>query len=472
MPARLQARAAGNAGNVPAIGDTGGMHVRSTSVAVLLSLVSALGPVRAPWLAAQAPAPVAPPVAAPVAPAAPAAVGRAADRAATEVHGRIENVGGLRILRVWGTPEERGHAHGTLLGKEIATVLREEFTARFGRRLPLLDVARKSLPRLIDWPDDVRAEIAAMFAAMVATGADLDVPALERKLDLDDLRIANALDVFGMMGCSGFTVWGDEVDGGGVLCGRNFDWPFTGRHMIDSVLLLVQHPDDGVATASVTWPGYVATVTGISAEGIAGFLHVGTGKVTFTPEPESWPIAVAVREILQRQRANAGAEAFGAAEKLLGYTSPPAGMLARIVLPAAPAGDVPVGVFECDSKKVERARIERCEIVTNHFLSRTDGRPASGDSKGREQSIKKDLDAWRTTGDERVSIDEAWQALVRVQRGGGHAFGTLHSVVFRAEPWHFELRLGEYGEQGLIAAPVADRRHVLAREQVFPAKIR
>ena len=69
----------------------------------------------------------------------------------------------------------------------------------------------------------------------------------------------------------------------------------AGAHMLDATLLIVEHLPSGIAVASVAWPGYVGTVTGVSSEGIAAFLHVGSAQVTYTPEPGSWPSAVAAR---------------------------------------------------------------------------------------------------------------------------------------------------------------------------------
>ena len=46
------------------------------------------------------------------APAAPAA------DPASALRGRVETHGGLTVLRTWGTPDERGYAHGRLLDSE------------------------------------------------------------------------------------------------------------------------------------------------------------------------------------------------------------------------------------------------------------------------------------------------------------------------------------------------------------------
>lgn len=401
----------------------------------------------------------------PVAPTPPAV---AAAPAAAPLHGRLEQHHGLRILRVWGTPAQRGFAHGKLLGRDIATMLRLEFAARFARQPGLLGMARNALQRSIAYPPDVQQELEALFLGIEASGADRDMPELGRPFDLQDLLVANALDVFGLMGCSGFTVWGDQVEGGGVLTGRNFDWPFTGAHLLDNTILLVEHDERGMATASVAWPGYVATVTGINQDGVATFLHVGTGKITHAPEPESWPTAVAAREILEQVHGAAAAD-FERCQSLLEYTSPPAGYITRVVLPRPPQGDSPVGVFETDRDKVVRAHIDGPVVTTNHFVGRSDGRAKSKDSADREQTLTADIGQCLTGDDHKVSPAEGWEMLQSVDRGGKRAFGTLHAIVFRAEPWYCELRIAELKDEVLVPATRSDRRYVLTRDEVFAA---
>jgi hypothetical protein len=394
---------------------------------------------------------------------------QAASPSAKGVHGRVETHAGLTVLRVWGTPEQRGFAHGLLLGKEIAETAKTEFKVRFARQKPMLEIARGAIGRMVAYPDDVKAEIEAVFAGLVASGADLAMPELGRPFDVKDLMVANALDVFGVMACSGFAVWGEQVEGGGVLSGRNFDWPFSGRHLLDHTILIVQHMPGGAATASVAWPGYVGTVTGVSKAGAAVYLHVGTGKFTATPEPDSWPTAVAARLVLEQIDAGDSKAAFAKAGELLGFTSPPAGYLTHLVLPNVGAAS-PAAVFETDSKKSVCAPKAGSSVVTNHFAERKDGVEPSPDSTERERDVRVCLDECRTAGDHKVSIAEAWATLQKVDRSG-IGFGTLHSLVFRAEPWCFELRVATVGKDGVVAATRGERAHVLTRADVFPAEV-
>lgn len=385
------------------------------------------------------------------------------------VCGRVEQLGSLKLLRVWGSPDQRGYAHGYLMAAEVARVGIAEFTARFGSQPAMLELARRSVPRLIAMPDDVQAMLDGLYRGLLDSKVSLRMDKLDRDFDRTDLQIANALDVFGLMGCSGFTAWGDQVEGGGVLSARNFDWPFTGPHMVDGTILLLEHLPNGRAVCSVTWPGFVAVVTGISSEGLAAYLHVGTGKISMTPEPDSWPTAVAARAILATIPAGDAAAAFAQAQELLGHTSPPAGFITRLVLPTVPANGQPAAVFETDVKRCIQAEpFAGLCITTNHFAARTDGRPASADSRDREQQVRQQLEAALAQG--RVTPATAWQALRSVERGG-RRFGTLHALVFRHEPWCFELAIATVDGKDCVPAPKVAGRHLLTREQLFPAEV-
>jgi hypothetical protein len=379
-----------------------------------------------------------------------------------QTNGRIERFEELRIVRVWGTPAQRGHALGRLLGEEIVALVRAEFDYRFGKAPQRLEAIRRMLPRLIAWPDDLHAEIVAMAAAIERTVPDRALEGFGRPLDRTDLLVVNALDVFGTFGCSGFTAWGDDVEGGGVLSARNFDWPYSGPHMVDNAIVLVEHGERAVA--SVTWPGYLGAVTAVNEDGLAVFLHVGNGGFSPTPEAESWPTAVAARAILERATP-AGAAAL--ARELLEKTSPPSSFITRVVAPQVDAGAAPARVFEVDARSVVERPVHEACVITNHFVR--EGLRASRDSQQRFTTLTEDVDGLRREGDRRISVAEAWQALARVERGGQRpGFGTLHSLVFRAQPWVFELALGRDAKAGRVqAAPSKGRRYAIPREVLF-----
>ena len=114
-------------------------------------------------------------------------------------------------------------------------------------------------------------------------------------------------------------------------------------------------------------------------------------------------------------------------------------------------------------------RAERSDVcvVTNHFQGRVDGIEASEDSTQRFRSVSETISGCLGADDHKLSVEEGWDALRAVQRGS-RRFGTLHSLVFRNEPWVFELRLAEVGaDQKLVPAPDAQRRSSIACDELF-----
>jgi hypothetical protein len=163
-----------------------------------------------------------------------------------------------------------------------------------------------------------------------------------------------------------------------------------------------------------------------------------------------------------------GAATFAKAAELLGYTSPPVGFMTHVTLPAAPASGAPTRVFEADVKStVPHAHAGGPLVLTNHFRTRADGRKASGDSVGRQKQLDAGIAGCIDAGDRKVDVAEAWTMLQSVERGGSNAFGTLHALVFRHEPWLFELRVGAVQDGKVVAAPSSPRRHALTRAQLF-----
>ena len=175
------------------------------------------------------------------------------------------------------------------------------------------------------------------------------------------------------------------------------------------------------------------------------------------------PTATAVRKVLSEL---GGDELAGRAEEIMSKTSPPSSYITRFVLPQ-PQGDAPpLAIFEVETDSLQQRDVEGPCVVTNHFGSHE----GSSDSEGRFASLSDDVSECFRDGDQMVSVEEAWAAIRAVDRSG-QRFATLHSVVFRAEPWVFEIAIGEVdGSGNVTAAPRSGRRHRLARDQVFAAR--
>jgi len=117
-------------------------------------------------------------------------------------------------------------------------------------------------------------------------------------------------------------------------------------------------------------------------------------------------------------------------------------------------------------------------VVTNHFLSRAGERKVSKDSRQRRQDLLAKVGE-SLKGSGKVTVGDMWAFLRCVDRGRAAArryempkralrAGTLHSLVFRNEPWVFELGIGVFDtKHGITAATRSSRRYRLTRDQVF-----
>lgn len=161
-----------------------------------------------------------------------------------------------------GSPAERGRRHGLLFPREIRRLRRAFF--RFLLRAGYL-VASVPLALLFyalggrfwrQLPDALKEEMRALAAA-----ADLDLASVLLINVLDD--VANALPR-----CSVLAVSRQKSATGGVLVGRNLDYPLFVDELVRQQRLFLVTPEGGVPFLSVAWPGYVGVCTGMNRRGV------------------------------------------------------------------------------------------------------------------------------------------------------------------------------------------------------------
>jgi len=193
-----------------------------------------------------------------------------------KVNGTLTEIDGFRVLRVWGTPDERGFAHGYLLGEEMPRFL-DGFLAT-GTILDAEGYKNHVLPRLdlIKIQPEHEAELRAMLAGIEArAGGPVNVPVLGRPIEYDDLRAANCMGDMLRTGCSSFAAWGPMTKDGHTVGGHNMDWP-TCPALEGSQLVIVHVPPPDSETlgwVGIFWPGLIGCTTGMNAEGVSVAMH-------------------------------------------------------------------------------------------------------------------------------------------------------------------------------------------------------
>jgi hypothetical protein len=186
------------------------------------------------------------------------------------------------ILFAAGTPEEMGTAHGTLLAREVKQVYER-----------ILLVAAGYLVNRNDW-----------FFTRIEEVMKRNAPYLSRRY-LDECNaLAQAAGMPGgavreinffpeMFHCSGVAVRG-KASGGVVVHARVLDYMRDIR-LQKSALLIVYMPDRGNAWVSVSYAGFVGTVTAMNEHGLAMGEMGGAGYGKW----DGLPMAFMIRRVME-----------------------------------------------------------------------------------------------------------------------------------------------------------------------------
>ncbi|MBN2563973.1 MAG: hypothetical protein JXQ75_23910 [Phycisphaerae bacterium] len=378
-----------------------------------------------------------------------ATVALAGQPPAKHVNGSLTEIDGVRVLRVWGTPEERGFAHGYLLGQDMVRVLDGLLASgRLGggpsgyeeKVLPVLGLM-KIQPQF-------EAEMRGLLAGIEAkAGGPVDVPCLGRSLRYEDVAAVNCTADFARMACSSFAAWGGLTEDGGTIGGRNMDWTVIPALQGTSIMLVeVPAADSGaIGWVSMTWPGYIVCTTGMNAEGVTVSMHdvynpAPSVKTGFTPR------GFALREAIESAHAKT---AFDDVGRVLRKRVCAVGNNVAVTRPYA--SDTPaVAVFEYDgnlddgkgvtvrkpkAKKHKKEKGKRSKgqgsrqdflMCTNHYRER--GEPTECDRyAGMNKRLRKAV-----KGKKPIDLEVAWEILkdVSFPRGQAQQVMTYHSVVF------------------------------------------
>ena len=202
--------------------------------------------------------------------------------------GELKYEKGVPILRVEGSPEEIGEQIAVLALKPAKRIL--DYPGNLLERLdikgllPILAIAGEGM--LAHFPPDHHKELESIVKAGI---------------DRNPVVLGNTMfDVKKLFACSALVVTGDRSETGGVLLGRNLDFPSLG-YVHEYGLVTVYHSPGKHAFASVGFPGLVGCLSGMNDAGLClGVLeicHVKNGEKRF--DATGTPFALCYRRILE-----------------------------------------------------------------------------------------------------------------------------------------------------------------------------
>jgi hypothetical protein len=376
----------------------------------------------------------------------------------TVEHGALVWMKGLPILQLWGTAEERGFAHGYLVGRQIIDFFEFYIVEDSWRSAKhYQDTFVPFLEKRFSYPPEFLKECDAVIKGMRASGMDMGVELLGRDFNRTDLLAINsyierraAFPESNPSSCTQFAFWGRRTEGGeldgGLVAARNMDGECDVRKVTVSHFLVyaVDPAEPGRRRwVSTMWPGFVGTISGLNEEGLYSMENAGGSGPGPVPEgivPCSW----IQRLILEKQGGDATPESV--LEMMKPFACSTGGITAAgsIILWAVPykGQNAPAFVYEGgrtgyavrnprDVRPMDPANI----LASNHHLiygfdanrpSDSLGRPVSFSSRWRYETAMHTLEAWSRQG-KSLGMEDAVRLLQQVAQGS-----TEYSVIFLA----------------------------------------
>jgi hypothetical protein len=373
-------------------------------------------------------------------------------------HGALRWMKGLPVLQLWGTAEERGFAHGYLVGKQIIDFFEFyilEDSWRSAKRYK--DTFVPFLEGHLSCPSEFLDECKAVIEGMQKSGVNMRVDALGRDFNLTDLLSINAYierraasPVASPSSCTQFAFWGSQKKGSkrirNLIAARNMDGECDIRKVTVSHFLVyaVDPSEPGRKRwVSTMWPGFVGTISGVNEDGLYSMENAGgsgPGAIPRGVVPCSW----IQRIILEKQGGDASPESV--LQMMKPFTCSLGGITAAgsIILWAVPymGQESPAFVFEggragyairtpTDIRPFNPNNI----MASNHHLvygfdperpGRSLGRAVSFSSRWRYETGMHTLEAWSRL-EKSAGQEEAIRLLQQVAHGS-----TEYSVIFMA----------------------------------------
>jgi len=203
-----------------------------------------------------------------------------------------------------------GYAHGYLLGPDLIEMYEGYFLELAGGTANV-ELLRSYFPMYFDIPPEF-----SQYAAGIIQGAEdtlsLWSQVYNRNIDTLDIFITSAVpDLssvvdFPMLLCSSASAWGDATMSDPLLQGapavsRNLDYYVdTDESILDKSMLFVFDPADGQDWISVSFPGFMGSLSGMNESGLNATLNMGNYSGTSQTSPVFIPICLALTLGLSR----------------------------------------------------------------------------------------------------------------------------------------------------------------------------
>jgi hypothetical protein len=273
------------------------------------------------------------------------------EKTTSPLSGSLEVKNGFYVLHLWGSPEEMGRAHGTLLKDQIKDLVQRYLFDGVvkGSGVPwetLVLVARNYEAGM---PGDFKTELHG-----IAEGAGVSYEAvLVGQLIMDLAAVAASMPV----GCSSFIAKGGAASGEAVIHGANLEWGDYDNALRDNLAIIFYEPSDGNKFISLSYAGGAGVLIGMNEKHIANSVGVVNAGYSLGGRAAT----VNLRKMLQYSNNLSEAAAYlTESQATCGYAVP--------VSCGSPEGLFVMEICPGHYKKREAGTVEAL-VATNHFIS-------------------------------------------------------------------------------------------------------
>ena len=194
-----------------------------------------------------------------------------------EVNGLLEEINGVRVIRVWGSRQEMGYAYGYLLAEDLLDMYRRGLFDGVLARLPrewtyerLIELMEQRI-RWLDGAWDEMEAVAQGMAAALGGPPIITHERIEAGSAVADARMLALMNAHADLAatfphCCSFAAWGQTTGDGQMWVAGSRQGPWTVRQK--HALLVVRKPDYGLATVCTGGVGMMSCSRGMNEAGV------------------------------------------------------------------------------------------------------------------------------------------------------------------------------------------------------------
>ncbi len=335
----------------------------------------------------------------------------------------VEDVNGLSLVRLEGSPYEIGLQQGKLLKDQIQDVYKIYLNALVYKKWIKEYAILKGVTDAYSNPQKSMAKFAKQ--------SEKDIPAeyIEEMKGLAEgagipyqevLNMSSHVDYFAVLMCSTFAANGKATTDGNLIEARNLDWASGGLQELDKYsTVFVVKPQKGHAFISVIYPGIVGALTAINDAGITAELNFSMAKKN---GKEGMPALVLLRHVIQY------AGSLDEAEKILREIPRIAGY--NITVTDAKTNDARLIEITNEVVGTQGLNDDGSLVSTNHFITKElAGTNISASQFSQSPSPDRFNRLTELIKENHGKID-AKSAITMIHDDGVKVNGTVQTVIF------------------------------------------